>query len=317
MTSQIYVTFYENNSQIKYYSSRFDALEKDQVTSTLEDGVLSVNYVLGKRKIVKEMLPTAISEEKFEKLTSKLSDEDRISLKKQYKRISEDDMITEATKQKYRDTYKNFSSGPIYILNIYIPDYELEPTYLVLEKAGYTEKDLIDADVQKTYAQNMGTVANGAGGGSLMGDMFGAMANMKVAGTMMEKMDDMLGRASSPAKAPVSVAEKNTWECACGEKENTKKFCMSCGAPKPEEKKADGWSCACGEKNITSKFCPECGAAKPAEKQKWNCVCGKTDIESKFCPECGAPRPEKWDCACGKTGIESKFCPECGNKKGE
>ena len=187
----------------------------------------------------------------------------------------------------------------------------------IMRAKGYTEKDLIDADVQKTYAQNMGTVANGSGGGSLMGDMFGAMANMKVAGTMMEKMDDMLGRASSPAKAPVSVAEKNTWECACGEKENTKKFCMSCGAPKPEEKKADGWSCACGEKNITSKFCPECGAAKPAEKQKWNCVCGKTDIESKFCPECGAPRPEKWDCACGKTGIESKFCPECGNKKGE
>ena len=81
----------------------------------------------------------------------------------------------------------------------------------IMRAKGYTEKDLIDADVQKTYAQNMGTVANGSGGGSLMGDMFGAMANMKVAGTMMEKMDDMLGRASSPAKAPVSVAEKNTW----------------------------------------------------------------------------------------------------------
>ncbi len=142
MTSQMYITFYESNSQIKFYSSRFDSLDRGQVTSVLENNVLSVNYVFGKKKIIKEMLPAAIEEKRFEKFLENLSAEDAKELKKQYKRISEDDMITEATKQKYRDTYKNFSDGPIYILNIYIPDYEIEPTYLLLTDAGYTEKDL-------------------------------------------------------------------------------------------------------------------------------------------------------------------------------
>ena len=77
-----------------------------------------------------------------------------------------------------------------------------------------------------------------------------------------------------------------------------------------------GWDCACGQKGITSKFCPECGAKKP-EKETWDCACGEKGITSKFCPECGAKKPEKttWDCACGQKGITSKFCPECGAKK--
>jgi membrane protease subunit (stomatin/prohibitin family) len=77
-----------------------------------------------------------------------------------------------------------------------------------------------------------------------------------------------------------------------------------------------GWDCACGEKGITSKFCPECGAKKP-EKGTWDCACGEKGITSKFCPECGAKKPEKttWDCACGAKGITSKFCPDCGAKK--
>lgn len=51
-----------------------------------------------------------------------------------------------------------------------------------------------------------------------------------------------------------------------------------------------GWNCVCGEKNISSKFCPECGAKNPA-LNKWTCSkCGTTGIVSKFCPECGAKR---------------------------
>ncbi len=77
-----------------------------------------------------------------------------------------------------------------------------------------------------------------------------------------------------------------------------------------------GWDCACGKKGITSKFCPECGAKKP-EPKTWDCACGTKGITSKFCPECGAKKPESatWDCACGTKGITSKFCPECGAKK--
>ena len=107
----------------------------------------------------------------------------------------------------------------------------------------------------------------------------------------------------------------DTWDCACGNKGITGKFCSECGAKKPS---ADTWDCACGNKGITGKFCSECGAKKP-EKGTWDCTCGKKGITGKFCTECGSPKPNNstWDCSCGKTEITGRFCPECGNRKGE
>ena len=82
------------------------------------------------------------------------------------------------------------------------------------------------------------------------------------------------------------------------------------------------WDCECGTKCITSKFCPNCGKPMPVkDSSKWDCECGKKGITSKFCPNCGKPRPvapETWDCpTCGTKGITSNFCPNCGKKKGE
>lgn len=89
----------------------------------------------------------------------------------------------------------------------------------------------------------------------------------------------------------------------------------------PAAPAADTWDCACGQKGITSKFCPECGGARPVVTAPavWDCACGQKGITSKFCPECGAKKPEEpavWDCICGQKGITSKFCPECGAKRG-
>ena len=108
---------------------------------------------------------------------------------------------------------------------------------------------------------------------------------------------------------------KETWDCTCGNKGITGKFCSECGAKKPEK---ETWDCTCGNKGITGKFCSECGAKKP-EKETWDCACGNKDITGKFCTECGAKKLDNstWDCSCGNKGITGKFCPECGNKKGE
>ena len=198
----------------------------------------------------------------------------------------------------------------------------------VMAAKGYNQRDVLQSEVQKAYAEGIGnmgpdTVSGGGGGGSLMGDMMQMGVGFAAMNAMAPQFGNMMkgfGGMNQP-DAPAAPAAGG-WTCAqCGAANITSKFCPECGAPKPVPRAEGAWDCpACGCKNITSKFCPECGAKKPEDSAAWDCpACGRKGITSKFCPECGAKKPEapaSWDCpACGCKNITSKFCPECGKKK--
>ena len=120
--------------------------------------------------------------------------------------------------------------------------------------------------------------------GVMMGFMGMGMA--QAAGGVNAAQLYQMGQQQQAAQQAAPAA--NSWKCSCGQ-ENAGKFCVECGAKKPEA----GWKCACGSVN-KGKFCPECGAGKPAGVPQYRCdKCGWQPADPRkaprFCPECGDP----------------------------
>ena len=138
-----------------------------------------------------------------------------------------------------------------------------------MQAKGYTQRDVLQADVQKSYAGALGQMgANGGGAGNgMLGDIAGLGVTLGAMGGVMnmtrEAMAPMMNMGAAAVQPAAPAAD--TWDCACGNKGIAGKFCGECGAKKPEPKPADTWDCACGNKGITGKFCGECGSKKPEE----------------------------------------------------
>ena len=153
--------------------------------------------------------------------------------------------------------------------------------------------------------------------GNAGANMFQALAGQAAA---QQPAPPPAGAPRQPSGVAPGAAAPNGWDCSCGQKGNTGKFCMACGAKKPEP--AGTWDCACGHKGNTGKFCMECGAPKPeTQPQGWTCPGCGTVNQGKFCMNCGAKKPEDAPLyRCDKCGWQPpdphhppKFCPQCGD----
>lgn len=189
----------------------------------------------------------------------------------------------------------------------------------IMQAKGYNQKDVLQADVQKAYAEgigNMGPAISSGGGSGIMGDMLGLGMGMAAANAIAPQLGGMLsgmtnqmqngnqnnmqstttqvGATSPSFNEQLAGASANTWDCSCGQKSVVGNFCNNCGAKKPEPQVADTWDCSCGQKGIVGNFCNNCGTKKP---------------ESQV--------TDTWDCSCGQKGIVGKFCNNCGSKRGE
>ena len=147
------------------------------------------------------------------------------------------------------------------------------------------------ATLVESQAQAMKDAANNSAG-AMTGFMGYGMAQQ--AGGINAQSLFAMGQQQQ-AQAPAAAPKADSWRCACGA-ENTGKFCIECGKPKPAP--AAGWTCPqCGAVN-KGKFCAECGAKKPAGEPLYKCdKCGWEPEDPKhppkFCPECGDIFDEK------------------------
>lgn len=166
----------------------------------------------------------------------------------------------------------------------------------IMAAKGYTQRDVLQAEVQKSYAEgigNMGPVVSGGGGGSsIVGDMLGLGVGMAAASAIAPQLGGMM-QGLNPQLQQTAPLAAGSWDCTCGQKGIIGNFCSNCGSRKPAPAAMETWDCSCGQRGITGNFCSNCGAKRPEFK------------------------PATWDCSCGRKGITGNFCDNCGKKKGE
>ena len=154
----------------------------------------------------------------------------------------------------------------------------------VMHAKGYTEKDVLAADVQKAYAEGLGNMSINGNGGGVAGDMIGLGVGMAAAGAVAPQLGEMFKSIQTPAATPIQAEPEAK--------------CTKCGATLPANAK---FCLECGEKVVSADtiVCPDCG---------------NTVTKGKFCPECG----HKFITVCPKCGKDvvssAKFCLECGEK---
>lgn len=159
----------------------------------------------------------------------------------------------------------------------------------VMAAKGYTQRDVLQAEVQKAYAEGIGNMKfEGGSSGGTMGDIMGLGVGMAAAQAIVPQMGKMIqGMGVGTVDEAPPIPEN-------------KKICVKCGSILPEN----------------AKFCLECGGKVVVlEQNEIICPnCGKKTLQGKFCMECGNALVKKCPACGAELPPNGKFCLECGKK---
>ena len=155
----------------------------------------------------------------------------------------------------------------------------------VMQAQGYSKKDVLQADVQKAYAEGIGNMTI-TGGGGVAGEMIGLGVGVAAAGAISGQMGDMFKGFGLNQQQPQQEVKKITCPNCNSEVPENAKFCLECGEKIVLVGENEVICPACGEKTPKGKFCMKCGNSLIAK-----------------CANCGSELPSG-----------AKFCLECGNK---
>ena len=151
-----------------------------------------------------------------------------------------------------------------------------------MKQKGYTYQ-------QETQRQVATAAMESSAAAGLVNGIAAQAVQLEAGRQTADMLRSALGETARSFEGGAAASAPESWDCACGCRGITSRFCPDCGQPRPD-KPAGGWDCPCGRKNNVSRFCPDCGRERPAAGP-WNCACGARNISSRFCPECGSRRP--------------------------
>lgn len=250
------------------YEQRYDMKFLDALSeglAQLSDEGVSIGAINSKKARVKEILKEKLKEDWDDKLGFGLFDLDLVIKysKEIQKKLDERSEMQFLNDPSMRETMmqKNISEG--------------------IKAAG---------------SNSAGAMTGFMGVGMGMNAMGGFMNNSSQANMQqmqMQQQQMQQQQAFQQQQAAAQAPAAGGWDCACGHKGNTGKFCAECGQPKPAPAAGGAWKCSCGQEN-TGKFCANCGQPRPAAPKKVKCdKCGyEPDMSQpipKFCPNCGDP----------------------------
>jgi membrane protease subunit (stomatin/prohibitin family) len=197
------------------------------------------------------------------------------------------DALNEVLSKKWAET-RGITVAAFGVSSVKASD-EDEKMIKEMQKAGALQNaNMAAATLVGAQASAMQEAAKNPNG-AMMG--FAGLNMAQQAGGMNAQSLFQMGQQQAAA---AQGAAGNGWNCECGQKGNTGKFCSACGKAKPAD--PGFWTCSCGAKN-KGRFCSECGSPKPADAPLYKCdKCGWEPEDPhnppKFCPNCGDPFDE-------------------------